>query len=1010
MAKQTPHSLTDLIDIERLQRICDDYVEAGGLGLAVLDPDGTVLARSGWQDICVRYHRLNETTVAGCHESDLRINERVLAGVDAPEHIAYKCANGMWDVAFPLVVGGVHLATLFAGQFFYDDDVIDTESFRRRAREVGFDEQGYVSALARVPVVTHGRVEQTIRFLSDLIGLLGELGLAALRRIEDHEALEAGRERYRQLFEAESDAVFLIDGGTGRILEANTAASAMYGYARDELLALTNEDLSAEPEETRAATQDTPVIASEVVTIPHRVHKRRDGSTFPVEITGRFFEQDGRPVHIAAIRDITRRDETELALRESREVLRAVLDAIPARVFWKDSDLRYLGCNAPFARDAGFETPADLLGKDDYAMGWRDQADLYRSDDRVVIESGEPRLLVEEPQTTPSGRKIHVLTSKVPLKDAQGDVVGVLGTYQDISERRQAEDALRQNERLHETFLNATDDIAYLKDDELRYVLVNEASAAFFGRGADEIVGRTDDDLMPAEAADNCRRSDQEALASHAVVVSHEEVRGRIYEARKFAVRLEGGRVGVGGYVRDVTERTLTERALEKRVLALTRPLDDSEPIAFEDLFDLADIQALQDDFAAAAGVASIITRTDGSPITEPSGFCRLCRDVIRGTENGRVNCLDSDAALGRLHADGPIIRPCLSGGLWDAGAGIAVGGRHIANWLIGQVRDETQTDDHMIEYAREIGADEDAFLEAFGEAPKMPKEQFERVARALYSLASQLSTTAYQNVQQARFIAAQKAAEAEVARLNADLERRVTQRTAQLEATNRELESFAYSISHDLRSPLRALNGFSEILLQDYSETLDDPGRDYLRRIKNAANHMAGLMDGLLQLSRLNREELEFKEVDLTGLAERFVAELRERDPARDVAVDIAPGLVARADPKLVRAVIENLLGNAWKFTSRHETARIEVGADRSDGGTTFFVRDDGAGFDMRYAGNLFGAFQRLHTPDQFEGTGIGLATVQRIVHRHGGTVWAEGEVEKGATLWFTLEPPDAT
>jgi light-regulated signal transduction histidine kinase (bacteriophytochrome) len=171
----------------------------------------------------------------------------------------------------------------------------------------------------------------------------------------------------------------------------------------------------------------------------------------------------------------------------------------------------------------------------------------------------------------------------------------------------------------------------------------------------------------------------------------------------------------------------------------------------------------------------------------------------------------------------------------------------------------------------------------------------------------------------------------------------------------------------------------------------------------------MAGLMDGLLQLSRLNREELELKDVDLSALAGSFVAELRESDPARDVVVDIAPGLVARADPKLMRVVVENLLGNAWKFTSRHETARIVVGAGQTDAGRAFFVRDDGAGFDMRYAKNLFGAFQRLHTPDEFEGTGIGLATVQRIVNRHGGTVWAEGEVGKGATFWFTLGAPGA-
>ena len=627
------------------------------------------------------------------------------------------------------------------------------------------------------------------------------------------------------------------------------------------------------------------------------------------------------------------RRRAEQGLQESPEVLRAVLDAIPVRVFWKDRDLRYLGCNAPFAHDAGFDSPDDVVGKDDYSMGWREQAEIYRADDRQVIESGRERLGIEEPQTTPSGERLALLTSKMPLRDTDGGVIGVLGTYLDITERnradqqgeesrdlmqliiqhdpnaiavfddelryvfvsdrflddygvrgedvvgkhhyevfpeipdrwreihrrvlggsieravadpfprqdghvdwvswecrpwhragggiggmilyseliterREAEELLRQSRGQYETFINATDDIAFLKDDQLRYIIVNPANAAFFGRSVDEIVGRTDAELMPAAAAEDCRASDVRALKNGGLVVTTELQGDRVYESRKFPVALTDDRTGIGGYVRDVTE---------------------------------------------------------------------------------------------------------------------------------------------------------------------------------------------------------QRRAEGEIMRLASDLERRVVQRTAQLEATNRELESFAYSISHDLRSPLRALGGFSEILLQDYGEALDDTGRDYLRRIKGAANHMAELMDGLLQLSRLNRDELDLKDVDLTALAASFVAELHERDPARDVVVDVAPGLIARADPKLTRAVLENLLGNAWKFTSRHETALIEFGADRSAGGVTFFVRDDGAGFDMRYAKNLFGAFQRLHTPDQFEGTGIGLATVQRIVHRHGGTVWAEGEIEKGATFWFTLEPPDA-
>jgi signal transduction histidine kinase len=251
--------------------------------------------------------------------------------------------------------------------------------------------------------------------------------------------------------------------------------------------------------------------------------------------------------------------------------------------------------------------------------------------------------------------------------------------------------------------------------------------------------------------------------------------------------------------------------------------------------------------------------------------------------------------------------------------------------------------------------------------------------------------------------------AEQEVQHLNADLERRVAARTEQLQATNRELESFSHAVSHDLRAPLRAVDGFSEILIEDYGACLDATGQAHLRRIRGGAQHMSELIDGLLGLSRLNREELRAERVDLSALAATVVDALREADGDRRVEVVVAPGLTADCDPRLTRVALENLLGNAWKFTSRRDPAHIEVGAVEHGETSWFFVRDDGAGFDMRYAGSLFGAFQRLHRQDEFEGTGIGLATVQRIVHRHGGTIRAEGSVGCGATFLFTLAPPDA-
>ncbi len=214
------------------------------------------------------------------------------------------------------------------------------------------------------------------------------------------------------------------------------------------------------------------------------------------------------------------------------------------------------------------------------------------------------------------------------------------------------------------------------------------------------------------------------------------------------------------GTVQDITERKQTELALEKRMLALTRPIDYSENILFEELFNVDDIQKLQDLFATATGVASIITHVDGTPITTPSNFCDLCENIIRKTDKGRKNCFHSDAIIGRHQEKAPIVQPCLSGGLWDAGASISVGGKHIANWLIGQVRNEEQTEEKMLEYAREIGADEDAFIKAFRKVPKMSNKQFQEVADALFVIAKQLSDTAYQNVQQARFISDRKQAQ----------------------------------------------------------------------------------------------------------------------------------------------------------------------------------------------------------------------------------------------------------
>lgn len=246
--------------------------------------------------------------------------------------------------------------------------------------------------------------------------------------------------------------------------------------------------------------------------------------------------------------------------------------------------------------------------------------------------------------------------------------------------------------------------------------------------------------------------------------------------------------------------------------------------------------------------------------------------------------------------------------------------------------------------------------------------------------------------------------AEQEIRALNRSLEDRVAVRTRELEEAAEELESFSYSVSHDLRGPLRSINGFSLAVLERYGEKLEDQGRSYLERVRQATDRMGRLIDDLLALSRVGRAELIPEPLDLGKMVNEKAEELKGEEPEREVEFIVPEDLKALGDERLIGVVVDNLVRNAWKFSSKHTTARIEIGKQEQNGETVYFVKDNGAGFDMEYADKLFLPFQRLHPTGQFEGSGIGLATVKRIIQRHGGRIWAEGEVENGATVYFPL------
>ncbi len=919
----------------------------------------------------------------------------------------------------------------------------ETVSYRGVRRHAATGDERELEVTLTPDVSPQGKVEGFYAMVTDITDRL---------RAED--GMRRSQEKFAKAFHLMPLASAIVSTSDGRFIEVNKAWERLLGWQRDEAVGHTALELALWPSPGERVNSLAKLIHDGRVDSDEVDIHTRSGDCRRLLISSELIDIDGAPCSLSMGLDITERQRMEEALRRSEEKFSKAFHLNPLTVaIVRQRDGHFLEVNRAWEELLGWSRE-EALGKTSLELGIWPDSTLRAAWVTDLRRNGNVKD-VEIEFHTRNGEVRHVLLS-ADLIDLEGELCS-LGMAVDITERKKMEEALRRSEdQFAKAFRSSPLPITISRLSDGRYIDVNDAALNNFGWTRAETIARSSLDLkiwpsteerarwMTRLTEDGRVRNFEATLLNRAgaplsVLISSEKVlldgeecvlsliydftdRRRMEESLRSSeeklakmfhaspVAISLSRLRDGRYV-DVNEAYITQYGWSREEMightSTELGLWDKEARGrwIDELRTTGRTQGFEATFRTRSGkLHSVLVSAERVDLDAEECVISLVYDItarkraeeaLRQSEaRARVMAQESSIGIFLCAADGETIytNPAIHR-IIGCEADEAQGDRWTEH-IHPEDRESTRQAWHAA-IAKHLGYELDyRFLRKDGSV------RFVHVKAMAVNEDGKLLCY----VGNVEDTTDRKRAEEEILRLNAELEHRVQSRTSELLAANRELESFAYSISHDLRAPLRGIDGFSQLLLDEYGGTLDRQGRDYLSRVRRAAQRMGILIDDLLNLSRVTRQGMRRETVDLSQLAGDILDEFRKAHPLRVVDICVAADCQVEGDPQLLRVLLENLLDNAWKYTSKTADAQIEFGVDTSGPEPAYFVRDNGAGFDMQYADRLFRPFQRLHSSEDFEGSGVGLASVARVVARHGGRVWAESIVGSGAIFRFIL------